>query len=100
MHSVSALRPDLTNPDRFKCELAGTRPPISPDYLMNWQFVGTAATVSEAVERAKAEHQKYVTQGRAREATVARYVLLVEDHLFLCFNNVTWLREYYQGLPE
>lgn len=99
MHSVSALRPDLTNPDRFVCELAGTRPPISPDYLMGWEFIGQAATVPEAVQRAKAEHQKYVTQERARELVVATYVMLVEDKLFLCFNNMTWQREFYAGLP-
>jgi len=98
VHSVSALRPDKTNPDRFVCELAGTRPPISPDYLMNWEFVGTAQTVQEAVTRAQAEHKKYVDQKNVRERTVATYVLLVEDKLFLCFNNMAWQREYYAGL--
>jgi hypothetical protein len=98
VHSVSALRPDKTNPERFVCELAGTRPPISPDYLMNWEFVGQAKTVQEAVTRAQAEHQKHVTQKNVRERTVATYVLLVEDRLFLCFNNMTWQREFYSDL--
>ncbi len=99
VHSVSALRPDLTNPERFVCELAGTRPPISPDYLMNWQFVGMATSVSEAIERAKAEHKKYVDQGHARELVIATYVLLIEDRLFICSNNMAWQREFYSGLP-
>lgn len=99
VHSVSALRPDKTNPERFVCEPAGTRPPITPDHLMNWQFVGMAATIPEAVERAKAEHQKFVAQKNERERIVATYVLLVEDRLFLCANNAQWLREFYAGLP-
>lgn len=98
IHSVSALRPDKTNPERFVCERAGTRPVIAPTLPMNWQWIGEAATVPEAVERAKAEHQKYVDQVNQREAIVAGYVLLVEDNLFLCFNNMAWQREFYQGL--
>ena len=98
VHSVSALRPDLTNPDRFKCELAGTRPTILPNVEPNWIFVGEAPTVAEALDRAKAEHREFVKRANERERIVAGYLLMVEDNLFLCFNNMTWQREFYQGL--
>lgn len=100
VHSVSALRPDKTNPDRFVCELAGTRPAILPNPAPNWVFVGQAPTVAEAVSRAKAEHEAYVKRNNERERIVAAYLLVVEDNLFLCFNNMTWQREFYAGLPE
>lgn len=100
VHSVSALRPDKTNPERFVCELAGTRPTIAPNVAPNWAFVGSAPTVSEAVKRAQAEHKAFQERANARELTVVNYMLMVEDKLFLCFNNMTWQRDFYAGLPE
>lgn len=100
VHSVSALRPDLTYPERFKCELAGTRPTIAPTLPMNWKVIGEAASVAEAVERAQSEHRKFVDQVNARERIVAGYVLLVEDSLFLCYNNMTWQKDFYAGLGQ
>ena len=100
VQSVSALRPDKTNPDRFVCELAGTRPTILPNPAPNWVFVGEATTVAEARARAEAEHRKYVERQNERERIVASYMLVVEDKLFLCFNNMTWQRDFYAGLPE
>ena len=100
VRSVDALRPDKTNPDRFVCELAGTRPTILPNPAPNWVFVGQAPTVQEAVNRAKAEHEEYRKRANERERIVATYLLLVEDKLFLCFNNMTWQRDFYAGLPE
>lgn len=99
VHSVSALRPDKTNPERFVCELAGTRPTILPNPAPNWVFVGQAATVPEAVERAKAEHEAFMKRQNERERIVATYLLLVEDNLFLCFNNMTWQKDFYAKLP-
>lgn len=99
VHSVSALRPDKTNPERFVCELAGTRPTILPNPAPNWVFVGEAPTVQEAVKRAQAEHIEFVKRGNERERIVASYLLLVEDRLFLCFNNMAWQRDFYAGLP-
>lgn len=93
VRSVSALRPDKTNPDRFVCELAGTRPTIPPEYKIDWAAVAS-------VTQAQAEHGKYVASIRTREGLVAGYVLNVEDRLFLCFNNMRWQREFYAGLPE
>lgn len=64
----------------------------------NWTFVGQAQTVQEAVSRAKAEHEAFTKRANERERAVATYVLLVEDKLFLCFNNMTWQKEFYAGL--
>lgn len=93
VRSVSALRPDKTNPERFVCELAGTRPTVPPEYVIDWSKVTTVA-------QAKTEHDKFVGTLRTREGIVAGYVLDVEDHLFVCFNNMRWQREFYAGLPE
>lgn len=100
VHSVSALRPDKSNPDRFVCELAGSRPTILPNPAPNWVFVGQATTVQEALQRAQNEHKAFVERQNERERLVATYLLRVEDKLFLCFNNMTWQREFYAGLPE
>lgn len=93
IRSVSALRPDKTNPDRFVCELAGTRPTVPPELTINWAEIPTVAAAQEAFKA-------FVERVRAREGIVAGYVLTVEDHLFLCFNNMRWQREFYAGLPE
>lgn len=100
IRTVSALRPDKTNPERFVCELAGTRPTVPPEYKIAWGIVGQAPDVPEAVRLARLELAKFVGVLRAREGIVAGYVLNLEDHLFLCFNNVRWQREFYAGLPE
>ena len=81
------------------CELAGTRPTILPNPAPNWVFVGEAKTVAEAVKRAQAEHQAFVQRGNERERIVASYLLVVEDKLFLCFNNMAWQKDFYAGLP-
>lgn len=92
------VEPLPTPPERLVCELAGTRPTIAADYAMNWQFVGLAATVPEAVARAQAEHRKYVEQQHGREKLVATYVLLVEGKLFVCHNNAQWRRDFEAGI--
>jgi hypothetical protein len=100
VRSVSALRPDKTNPERFVCDLAGTRPTVPPEYKIDWGTVGAAPSVPEAVRLAQLEVAKFVGVLRTREGVVAGYVLNLEDHLFLCFNNVRWQREFYAGLPD
>jgi hypothetical protein len=100
VRSVSALRPDKTNPERFVCDLAGTRPTVPPEYKIDWGIVGQAHSVPEAVRLAQLEVAKFVGVLRTREGVVAGYVLDLEDHLFLCFNNARWQREFYAGLPN
>lgn len=100
VHSVSALRPDKTNPERFVCEFAGTRPTVPSEYKIDWEIVGQAPNVPEAVRLAQLETAKFVGTLRTREGIVAGYILNLEDHLFVCFNNMRWQREFYAGLPD
>lgn len=92
LRSVEALRPDLTNPERFVCEAAGTRPVIPPEHAIDWTRVVT-------VEQAKAEHEAFVTRLRQRETGVTGYLVQLEGKHFVCFNNMAWQREFYAGLP-
>lgn len=92
MRSVSALRPDLSNPERFICEAAGTRPKAPPEYVIDWGKV-------TSIPQARAEHEKFVATLRTREGIVAGYILDIEGKLFRCFNNIQWQKDYYSGLP-
>lgn len=87
-----SLRPDIEHPDRFVCELAGSRPKVPPEYVIDWSKVTT-------VDQAHAEHDKFVGVLRTREGIVAGYILRVEGNLFVCSNNMQWQRDYYHGLP-
>lgn len=89
--SVEALRPDKTNPDRFVCEAAATRPQLPAEYRIDWSTVTT-------VPQARAEHEKFVGTLRTREGLVAGYILDLEGKQFLCFNNMQWQRDFYRGL--
>lgn len=89
---TEALRPDLSNPDRFVCEASGTRPKVPPEYAIDWSKVTT-------VDQARAEHEKFVGVLRTREGIVAGYVLQIEDKHFVCFNNMQWQRDFYSRLP-
>lgn len=97
--AVDALRPDLTNPDRFVCEPAGTRPKAPPEYQIDWGQVSAAPSVAVATERAKAEVAKLVASVRNREGVVVGYILQLEGRHFVCFNNMTWQRDFYSRLP-
>lgn len=98
--ATEALRPDLTNPDRFICEAAGTRPKTPPEYQIDWSQVGQAPSVKVATERAKAEVAKLIGSIRSREGVVVGYVLQLEDRHFVCFNNMQWQRDFYRGLGQ
>lgn len=99
IRSVSALRPDKTNPERFVCDPTGTRPAVPAEYKIDWPSVSLAPNVPEAVKRAKAEHEKFVAVLRTREGVVAGYILKLEGKHFICFNNMAWQRDFYAGLP-
>ena len=88
---VEPLRPDVSNPERFVCEPAGTRPTIPPEYAIDWAHVTT-------VPQARAEHDAYVRSIRTREGVVAGYIVSLEGKHFVCVNNLTWQREFYGGL--
>lgn len=82
-------------PDRFICERAAPedRPAIPPAYRIDWGAVQT-------VEQARAEHDTYVASIVARNGVVAGYLVVLEDRLFTCWNNMTWQREVYEALPS
>lgn len=88
-----ALRPDQTNPERFQCFPAGTRPKLGPEYQIDWSQVTT-------VEQARKEHERFIAILRSRENIVAGYVLNLEGQHFFCVNNMQWLRDYYRGLDQ
>jgi predicted secreted Zn-dependent protease len=87
------LRPDIEHPDRFICEAAGARPNIPPEYVIDWSAVHN-------VPQAKAEHDKFVATIRSRENVIGGYIVAVEGNLFVCSNNMQWLRDFYAGLPK
>lgn len=91
--TTEALRPDLTNPDRFICEKTPGRPKVPAEYVIDWSKVTT-------VPQARAEHDAFVRQLRTREGIVAGYVITLEGVNFLCFNNMQWQRDFYAGLPR
>ena len=92
VRSVSALRPDQTNPERFICEPAGTRPQVPAEYVIDWSRVTT-------VPQAHAEHDAFVRLLRSREGVVAGYIVQLEGRHFVCFNNMAWQRDFYSRLP-
>ena len=98
--TAEALRPDKTNPDRFVCERLGTRPQLPAEYQIDWNRVRTARTVEQAIGLAQDEHKRFVAVLRTRENVVAGYVLQLEGVNFLCFNNMAWQRDFYQGLDR
>lgn len=87
-----SLRPDVEHPDKFVCELGGTRPKLPAEHIIDWSKVTT-------VDQAKAETGKLIDVEHTREGIVATYVLDIEGKLFTCSNNMQWQRDYYHGLP-
>jgi len=82
---------NLTPPtERLQCAAAGARPTIPPEYQIDWAHVTSVA-------QAKIEHEGYVRSVRSREGVIAGYILDVEGRLFVCSNNMAWLREWYKG---
>lgn len=84
--------------ERMDCTAAGTRPTIPPEYAIDWQRVGQALTVPDAVKAARSEVAQFVGSVRTREGTVAGYVISIEGQLFACSNDAQWLREWQAGI--
>jgi hypothetical protein len=76
------------------CVKTSKRPALPPEYSIDWVRVGQAATVPEALSRAKEEVAKFVATIRGREGRVAGYILEVEGELFACSNDASWLRDW------
>ena len=90
---ASALRPDLTNPERFDCQRAGTRPTVAPEYQIDWSKIST-------VGQARTEFENFKLTLRGRENIVAGYLLGLEAINFNCWSDTQWQLEFYRGLPD
>jgi hypothetical protein len=97
--TTEALRPDLTNPERFVCEPAGTRPRIEPEDVVELDRARAAPTVAAALAIVEQEVRAYVASVRAREGIVTGYIVQIEGKLFRCGNNMAWQRDFYSRLP-
>lgn len=92
-HTIRTADFLATPSDRLVCEVAGPRPTIPAEYVIDWSKVAT-------VDQAHAEHDKYVAVIRSREGVVAAYVLQIEGQLFVCGNNMAWRRDYEAELAK
>lgn len=97
---AEALRPDRTNPERFVCEPAGTRPSVPAEYSIDWRRIETSRNVAAAVAAMREEQGRFIATLRTREGLVAGYIIELEGRHFTCFNNMAWQRDFYSGLTE
>ena len=97
---VEPLRPDRTNPERFVCEEAGTRPTIAPEDPVDLDRIRAATSVAQAAAIAQEEVAAYVASVRGRETLVTQYIVTLEGKHFTCVNNMAWQRDFYSRLPE
>jgi hypothetical protein len=87
--------------ERMVCAPAdATRPTVPAEYTLNWNPALSAPNVKEAVARALIEHGRYVASVRAREGVVAGYVVSLEGKLFVCSNNMAWIRDFQAGTTQ
>lgn len=100
VRATEALRPDQTNPERFVCETAGSRPEINPEYQIDWASVAAQPTKEAAVEEAKRQVTNQLLVQHSREKVVSEYVLKLEGVNFECFNNMQWQKDFYAGLEK
>jgi hypothetical protein len=98
--SVEALRPDLTNADRFVCDRSPDRPKLPPEYQIDWGRVAAAPNVAAAVDLAKQEHAQFIARLRTRENITVGYIVVIDSVNFVCFNNMKWQRDFYAGLGQ
>jgi hypothetical protein len=97
---VEPLRPDRSNPERFICEEAGTRPAIAAEDPIDLGRIRAAPTVAQAAAIAQQEVDAYVASVRGRETVVSEYIVTLEGKHFTCVNNMAWQRDFYSRLPE
>ena len=96
---VEPLRPDLSNPERFVCEPAGTRPAITAEDPVDLARIRAAPNAAQAAMIAQEEVAAYVASVRGRETVVSEYVVALEGKHFTCVNNMQWQRDFYARLP-
>jgi hypothetical protein len=96
---VEPLRPDQTNPERFVCEAAGTRPAIAAEDPVDLARIRAAPNAAQAAVIAQEEVAAYVASVRGRETVVSEYIVALEGKHFTCVNNMQWQRDFYSRLP-
>ena len=88
---VVPLKPD---PERLDCvELAG-RPTIPAEYVVDWTRIRAGG------DAARDEVTRLIASVRSREGIVVGYVVQLEERVFACSNDATWLRDFYRPLPD
>lgn len=79
--------------ERMDCrQLEQGRPTIPSEYVIDWARVTT-------VQRARQEHDAFVTRLREREGPVAGYVIALEGRVFACSDDAAWMRDFFGALP-
>lgn len=74
------------------------RPKLAKLYMVDWDKIAAAPDKNGAILAAQAEVAALLKSVYAREATVSRYVIEIEDKLFLCSSNAKWLQDYTKKL--
>ncbi len=78
-------------PERMVCAAAGDRPAIPDEYQIDWNSVQT-------VPQARSEHNAFVRSIRSREGVIGGYLVDIEGKLFICSDNMEWIRDREAGV--
>ena len=99
--TVAAVRPDLTDPERFDCRAVtpAERPSLPTEDPIDLDRIAAQRTVPAATAVAREEVAAFVASVRSRELVAARYIVTVEGRLFECANDAAWARDYFSRLP-
>lgn len=79
--------------DKMDCVAAGKRPAVNQEHVINWPSIKT-------VEVARQEHEAFVKVLRDREGVITSYIVRIEDQLFECAQDATWLRKRQEELKD
>lgn len=93
---VIPLNVKAEHPQRFVCERVdpeSDRPALPPAHTIDWSSVLT-------VDQARGEHEAYKASILNRNGIVTGYITRLEGVNFVCWNNMEWQRQYYDGLPK
>lgn len=83
---VVPLKPD---PERLDCVQLEGRPILPAEYVVDW------SRVTAGGEAARAEVTRLIASVRTREGIVTGYIVQMEERVFVCSNDATWLRDFY-----
>lgn len=86
--------------ERIDCAVLIKRPPLTPEYKIDWVTVEAAPDKDMAIKLAKLEVKKFLYDLRVREGIVANYILNMEGILFGCSSDAEWMRDYTTKVQE